>query len=155
TRKTSLPRRGTLALALTLGLGVSGFAFAQATTGAIFGSTQAAGGGTVTVSSNSGVVRSVPVNAEGEYTVANLPVGVYTVTLKKGGTVISTRSNVSIRVGAGTPVNFAAASAQNAQSLGAVQVSANAMPAIDVTSVSSSTTITAQQLQQLPVDRSA
>lgn len=155
TRKKSLPRRSTLALALALGLGVSGFAYAQATTGTIFGSTQAAAGETVTVSSNNGVVRTVPVNAEGEYTVANLPVGVYTVTLKKDGAAIGTHNNVSIRVGSGTQVNFITASAQNAQSLGAVQVSANAMPSIDVTSVSSSTVITAQQLQKLPVDRSA
>ncbi|HET7662616.1 MAG TPA: TonB-dependent receptor [Rhodanobacteraceae bacterium] len=153
--RNTLPRRSTLAMALALGLGVSGFAFAQATTGTIFGSAPAAAGETVTVSSNNGVVRTVSVTADGSYTVANLPLGVYTVTLKKDGSVVGQHNNITIHVGAGSQVNFASASAQNAQQLGAVQVTANAMPAIDVTSVSSSTVITAQQLQKLPVGHSA
>ncbi|HEX7342442.1 MAG TPA: TonB-dependent receptor [Rhodanobacteraceae bacterium] len=153
TRNKTLPRRSTLAFALALGLGVSGFAFAQSTTGTIFGSAAVATGETVTVSSNNGVVRTVAVDANGQYTVANLPLGDYTVTLKKNGAVIGQHSNVSIQVGAGTQVNFAAS--QGAQSLGTVEVSASAMPPIDVTSVSSSTVITAQQLKQLPVGHSA
>ncbi|HET8554937.1 MAG TPA: TonB-dependent receptor [Rhodanobacteraceae bacterium] len=153
--RNTLPRRSTLAMALALGMGVSGFAFAQATTGTIFGNAPAAAGETVTVSSNNGVVRTVSVTADGSYTVANLPLGVYTVTLKKDGSVVGQHNNITIHVGAGSQVNFASASAQNAQNLGAVQVTANAMPSIDVTSVSSSTVITAQQLQKLPVGRSA
>ncbi len=151
--RNTLPRRSTLALALALGLGVSGFAFAQATTGTIFGNAPAAAGETVTVSSNNGVVRTVSVDADGQYTVSNLPLGVYTVSLKKDGAVIDQHNNISIHVGAGSQVNFA--SAQNAQNLDAVQVTANALPAIDVTSVSSSTVITAQQLEKLPVGRNA
>ncbi|HEX7338619.1 MAG TPA: TonB-dependent receptor plug domain-containing protein [Rhodanobacteraceae bacterium] len=153
-RNKSLPRRSSLAIALALGLSVSGFAFAQSTTGTIFGNAGAAAGDTVTVSSNNGVVRTVSVNGQGQYTIANLPLGIYTVSLKKDGSVISQHNNITIHVGAGTQVNFYVGGA-NAQNLGAVQVSANALPAIDVTSVSSSTVITSQQLQKLPVGRSA
>src|SRR5699024_801479 len=151
--RNTLPRRSTLALALALGLGVSGFAFAQATTGTIFGNAPAAAGETVTVSSNNGIVRTVSVDADGQYTVSNLPLGVYTVSLKKDGAVIDQHNNISINVGAGSQVNFA--SAQSAQNLDAVQATANALPAIDVTSVSTSTVLTAQQLETLPVGHSA
>lgn len=154
TRNTSLPRRSTLAIALALGLGICGVAYGQATTGTIFGNAAGATDAAVTVSSNSGIVRTVPVGSDGEYVIGNLPLGVYTVTLKNDGTVLGRHKGITIHVGAGTQVNFAAA-AQQAQTLGAVTVTAGTLPAIDVTNVSSSTIITAQQLQKLPVGRSA
>ncbi len=53
----------------------------------------------------------------------------------------------------GTDVSFA--SAANASALSAVTVTANALPAIDVSGVDSRTVITAQQLARLPLARSA
>ncbi len=50
---------------------------------------------------------------------------------------------------------FAAASGADATSLSSVTVSANAMPAIDVSSVDARTVITSQQLAKLPLARSA
>ncbi|RAP56222.1 TonB-dependent receptor [Oleiagrimonas sp. MCCC 1A03011] len=148
----ALTRRNALTVALAVGLGFTGVAFGQATTGTIFGTAPSAAGQTVQVT-GSGVSRKVTVGQNGRYTVSNLPVGTYTVTLTNNGEVVSTHNNVSIAVGSGTEVDFNTAA--NAQELSQVQVRANALPSIDVTSVNSSTVITASDLEKLPVGRSA
>ncbi|MGA7297105.1 MAG: TonB-dependent receptor plug domain-containing protein, partial [Rhodanobacteraceae bacterium] len=56
--------------------------------------------------------------------------------------------------GGGSEVDFAGSS-QNAQELAAMQVSASALPPIDVKSVASSYTVDAAELDRLPVGRSA
>ncbi|HEX7342347.1 MAG TPA: TonB-dependent receptor [Rhodanobacteraceae bacterium] len=150
TRK-ALPKRNALVVALAVGMGISGLAFGQATTGAVFGS--APSGDTVQITSDSGINRSVTVGADGQYSFASLPLGTYTVTLSKNGSTVASRSNVSIKIGSGVAVNFA--SGQNATNLGTMQVSANALPTIDVTTVHDSTIITAQQLRQLPLGHNA
>ncbi|WP_291190866.1 TonB-dependent receptor [Frateuria sp.] len=138
-----------------MGLGVTGLAYGQATTGSIFGSAPVAAGETVMVQAANGSTREVAVGADGRYSISSLPVGRYTVSLRKDGQTLATQENVTVSPGGGTSVPFAAASAQNAQNLGAVQVVASALPAIDVTSVNSSTIITAADLAKLPVQRSA
>ncbi len=158
-RHTSLPRRSSLALALALGLGMSGFAFGQATTGTLYGSAPESGE-TVTVQSASGLTRQATVDASGRYSFGNLPLGTYTVTLMKDGQVVDTRNNVTLRVGAGTRVNLsgggnADATASSPEDLESIQVSANALPAIDVSSTDSRTVITSQELAKLPMARSA
>ncbi len=145
----ALKRRNALAVALAVGLGFTGVAMGQATTGTIFGIAPGGAGETVSVTGN-GVSRTATVGQDGRYTVSALPVGTYTVTLSKNGQTVSTRSNVNITVGAGTEVDFA-----KATTLGAVQVTANALPTIDVSTVTTSTVITAKNLEQLPVGRSA
>jgi len=125
---------------------------AQATTGSIFGQAPAAAGGTVKVQNESGVTRQVAVDASGRYAIGALPLGTYTVTLQRDGQTIDTRNNVELHVGAGTEVSFAGANAQN---LSAVTVTANSLPAIDVTQVDSRTVVTSQQLARLPLARSA
>ena len=149
------PRRSALTLALAMSLGFTGMAYGQATTGSIFGTAPAATGETVLVQGSSGTSREVAVGADGRYSVSGLPVGQYTVTLRKDGQTVATQNNVGVSPGGGTSVPFSAASAENAQNLGAVQVVASALPAIDVTSVNSSTVITAADLAKLPVQRSA
>jgi outer membrane receptor protein involved in Fe transport len=146
----ALTRRNALTVALAVGLGFTGVAFGQATTGTIFGTAPAAAGQTIQVK-GPGVSRTVTVGQNGRYSVSNLPVGTYTVTLSKSGQTVSTRQNINISVGAGTEVDFA----QSATQLSAVQVNANALPSIDVSTVTSSTVITASDLEKLPVGRSA
>ncbi|MGY3041446.1 hypothetical protein ACVWWQ_003078 [Rhodanobacter sp. TND4EL1] len=141
------------ALALALGLGFTGLAFGQATTGSIFGQAPATSGETVTVSGSTGITREVAVDSAGRYRVSNLPLGTYTVTLKKDGVAVESRDNIAIVVGAGTTVSFAGA--QNAQNLEAVTVQANALPVIDVSSVDARTVITAEELAKLPIGRNA
>ncbi|WP_234411355.1 MULTISPECIES: TonB-dependent receptor [Rhodanobacter] len=131
-------------------MSLGGVAMAQSTTGSIFGQAPAAAGETVTATNASGLTREVTVDSSGRFQINNVPVGTYTVSLKKSGAVVETRK-VSLAPGAGTSVTFSA----ETTSLSAVTVSANALPAIDVSSVSSSTVITAADLQKLPIGRNA
>ncbi len=145
-----LIRRSALALALTVAISA---AHAQSTTGRIFGTVSGAGDAdTVLVESSSGFSREVKVEG-GRYSLSSLPLGTYTVTLKHDGAVVDTRDGVSILVGAGTEVGL---SADGATTLGAVAVKGTRMISpIDVSSVDTRTVITSEQLQQLPLGRSA
>ncbi len=157
TQKNTAPgqfRRTALAVGLGLCLVGTG-AFAQSTTGSIFGATSAAPGDVVSVVNASGFKRDVKVDANGRYSVSNLPIGTYTVTLIRDGEVVGTRENVGLNAGGGVDVSFGGGAGENAQNLSAVTVQANALPAIDVSTVSSSTIITSAELKQLPVARNA
>jgi outer membrane receptor for ferrienterochelin and colicin len=143
----------TLAVAVATCLALASTqAFAQSTTGSIFGQVPATGDETVQIKSTTGILRTVPVDNRGRYVAPQLPLGVYTVSLLRNGAVVDARDNVDLRVGTGTEVSFSAAAAQN---LGAVKVTASAVPPIDVTSVDSRTVITSSQLARLPLLRSA
>lgn len=144
-----LLRRSTLAMALALGF--AGAAHAQSTTGSIFG--QAEAGQTIIISNDTGITRQITVDSAGRYRVTNLPLGTYTVTLQKDGATVDTRRNIGLTVNAGTEVSFA--STANAAQLSTITVTANAMPAIDVSAVDSRTVITAEELQHLPIARTA
>ncbi len=142
------------ALYLALAAACAPAAFAQSTTGSLFGDVPAAPGTTVRVENQSGVSRDLPVDASGRYKSPALPIGTYTVTLLRDGKVLDTRDNVAVRVGNASEVSFSAGTAQ-AATLDGVQVSANATPPIDVASVDSRTVIDAQQLAKLPLGRTA
>ncbi len=148
------PRWRHTALAVALSMSLGGVAMAQSTTGSIFGQAPVATGETVVATGTSGLTREVAVDSSGRYQISSLPVGVYTVSLKKDGAIVDSRKNVALSPGAGASVTFNAAAAETT-SLGAVTVSANALPSIDVSSVNSSTVITAADLRKLPVGRSA
>ena len=149
-------RRKVLALALLAGMGATSGAFAQSTVGTIYGSVPVGGSETVLLESNSGVRREITVDAKGRYTASQLPVGSYSVTLRRDGAAVDSRKNVQLTVGGSAEVSFnAPASSENAQNLSAVTVSAAALPAIDVTTVDSRTVITAEQLAKLPLGRNA
>ena len=131
------------ALALALSVSLGGVAMAQSTSGSIFGQAPAAAGETVVATNTTGQTREVAVDSQGRYQISSVPVGVYTVSLKKDGAIIDSRKNVAVSPGAGATVSFAAAAPAGTTSLGAVTVQANALPTIDVSSVNSSTVITA------------
>ncbi|MGN6383243.1 MAG: TonB-dependent receptor [Dyella sp.] len=151
--RSALPRRKLLVTALSFGVAFAGTAFAQSTTGNIFGQVPAASGETIVVKNASGVTREVAVGADGRYVVSNLSSGTYTVSLMRDGQVVNSRENVTIRVGSGTDVSFA--DAGSAKSLSAITVNANSLPSIDVSAVDSRTVITAEQLAKLPLARTA
>ncbi|WP_243041668.1 TonB-dependent receptor [Dyella sedimenti] len=144
-----LLRRSTLAMALAMGF--TGAVHAQSTTGSIFG--QAEAGQTIVISNDTGFARQVTVDSSGRYRVTNLPLGTYTVTLQKDGATVDTRRNIGLTVNAGTEVSFA--SVANATQLSTVTVTANTLPPIDVSTVDSRTVITAEELQHLPITRTA
>ena len=150
-------RRTALALAIATGVGFSSQVLAQATTGSVFGTAPVSAGETVrVVSSQTGLTREVSVGSDGRYSVNQLPVGDYTVSLVQNGTVVSTHNHVTVSVAGGTAVAFSAAAAsKNVQSLSAVTVTASALPAIDVSSTRQTSVITAEQLKTLPLAHSA
>ncbi|MBT2115855.1 carboxypeptidase regulatory-like domain-containing protein [Dyella sp. LX-66] len=152
---STLPRRPlVLALALGLGLASSGIALAQSNaTGVIFG--QAAPGETIHIeSTQTGLKRDLTTDAQGRYRAASLPIGTYNVSVMKDGKVLDSRNDVQTTISSGTEVSFNA-SAANAQTLGAVQVVGNVLPAIDVSSVDSRAVLTADQLAKLPIARTS
>jgi outer membrane receptor for ferrienterochelin and colicin len=145
------PNRTRLCLLIAMAL-ASGGAWAQSTTGSIAGQVPAGLGDTVTIQSSTGLVREVPVDNRGRYVATQLPVGSYTVTLKRGGEAVQTREHVGLRVGAATEVSFSAPQTTN---LAGVNVTASTIPPIDVTAVDSRTVINAEQLRKLPLGYSA
>lgn len=99
------------------------------------------------------MVRKTTVDNSGRYSFTNLPLGAYSITLQRDGAVIDKRDNINLVVNASTDVSFASTS--NAKSLGAVSVSANSIPPIDVSAVDSRTVVTSKELAVLPISRTA
>ena len=131
------------ALTVALGLCFAGGVQAQSTTGGINGSAPA--GSTVTVTNNSGFTRTVSVDANGRYNFNNLPVGSYTVTSG------SEKREVVVTVGSSAAASFGGA----ATTLGTVTVTGMSVSPIDTTTLDTRSVLTAQQLQRLPLTRSA
>lgn len=141
------------ALSVALGMCFASAVHAQSnTSGAIFGQAQA--GSTVQVTNPAtGFSRSITVGNDGAYRFSALPTGTYTVTLQDPSGSTSTRDGINVSVGTGTPVNFTAASG-SATNLDAVQVRGVAsVNPIDVSSVESTSILTAEQLAKVPVGR--
>ncbi len=142
------------ALSAALSVCIAGGAYAQSTTGGIYGTVPAAAGTTtVLVTNNSGFSRTVQVGADGRYTIGSLPIGNYKVTVQRDGQAIASR-DVSVIVGAGTDASFVSAGGE-ASTLETVNVRATAAAAIDLTAVDTRTVITAEQLERLPIGRTA
>ncbi|HET6552143.1 MAG TPA: TonB-dependent receptor plug domain-containing protein [Dyella sp.] len=138
-------------------LGFAGNAWGQATSGTIYGTVPAVAGESVQITGGSGFNRTVDVGTSGKYSVT-LPVGTYTVSLLQDGKVVDTRSGVSPVAAGAVAVDFAVPTAganANARTLGTINVTGNSLPPIDVSTTNQVTTITAKQLQQLPIQRTA
>ena len=150
-------RRTALALAVAAGFGMTGQVLAQATTGSVFGTAPVSAGETVRIVNNqTGFSREVPVDSDGRYSVSKLPVGDYSVSLMQNGDVVSSHQHVQVSVSGGSAVTFSAADAGKAvQNLSSVTVTANSLPAIDVSSTRQTSVITAEQLKTLPIAHSA
>ena len=155
-KRTSLNRnlrRSALSVALGLCF-TSGVVNAQQASGALFG--QATSGETVIIENPAtGFRREVPVGADGTYRASAIQPGTYRVTLKRadGSTVVR---DVTVNIGTGTPVNFSAAGVAGATDLGQVTVvGTRAVNPIDVSSVTSASILTAEQITRIPVQRDA
>ena len=145
----SFGKRTMLVMGIALACGMVGQALAQSSTGSIFGTAPVAAGETVLVQNETGFSREYPVDAKGRYATAPLPLGSYTVSLKRDGSTVDSRDNVRLIVGKATQVSFDAASATNATNLSTLTVTASALPSIDVQGVDSRTVITSQELATL------
>jgi hypothetical protein len=139
------------ALTVALGLCFAGGVQAQSTTGTIYGT--AGQGATVSVQNQSGLSRTVAADADGRYTIGTLPVGTYTVTVQRDGQTVGTRT-VVVRAGSGSDASFVGSG--DATTLQTVTVTGAAgAPPIDITAVDTRSVLTAQQLERLPLGRSA
>lgn len=148
-------QRATLSVALSLC--IAGGVHAQSTTGSIQGSIPVESGTTTTVhvANNSGFSRTVSTDANGRYTVGSLPVGNYTLTVRRGEQVIGTRQ-INVIVGSSVDGSFGTSGSSGATTtLESVTVTALAPAAIDLTTTDTRTVITAEQLARLPLGRSA
>lgn len=115
--------------------------------GSIFGS---ADGDTVVVENiDTGLSREIPVE-DGRFNASALPIGNYTVTLRRDGETVATREGVFVRIGSGSEVSFAA----NATELQAIVVTGSSISPIDVSSTDTRVVFTADQLDKIPVGRS-
>ena len=142
------------ALTVALGLCFASGVHAQSnTTGNIVGEAQP-GATILVVNPSTGFSREITVGADGSYRAGSLPSGTYTVTMRNADGTTSVRNNVGVAVGAGTSVDFtAAATPGDAVELDRVQVTGSYIPPIDFSSVESSTIVTQETIERLPVSR--
>ncbi len=144
------------AISIAMGLCLSSLAiapaFAQSTTGAVAG--RAGSGDQVTLTNAAtGASRTVTASADGSYRLAQLPVGDYTLQLKRGGQDVGQALTVSVGLGGTTTVNLG--DDGGLTNLEAVQVrGSRVINRVDVQSTETSTNITREELARLPVDQS-
>ncbi|PPT92922.1 TonB-dependent receptor [Xanthomonas theicola] len=125
---------------------------AQSTTAGIYGSVPPGENLSILVQSDTGLSRTVQVDASGRYSIGSLPVGTYTVTLQRGGQALEARKGVTLRVNSGTDVSFGGA---DATTLETVTVTGGGIARVDISTVDARTVVTAEQLARLPLGRSA
>ncbi|WP_449425475.1 TonB-dependent receptor [Rhodanobacter lindaniclasticus] len=129
----------------------AGPALAQAVTGAVAGRADA--GAQITVTNTAtGQTRTVTVNADGSYRVAQLPVGDYNLQVSRDGQAVGSPISVAVSLGGTTAVNLG--SSGNVTNLESIQVvGSQVVNRVDVFSTESATNITRAELARLPVDQ--
>ena len=136
------------ALSFALGMCFAGGIQAQTNTAGAVGG-QAAAGDTITISNPAtGFSRTITVGADGQYRFSAVPIGKYTVT-RNGGSP----RNITVNVGTSANVNYAVTAPGEAATLDTITVVGQAVNPVDVSSVESTTILTAEQLAKIPVAR--
>ncbi len=129
-------------LSLAVGLLISAAAYGQSAEGSVYGRAKASTPVTLT-SVDTGVSRQVQTDASGNFNLAKLPPGLYTIT--SGGitqeVAVAIGSNTRVEIGSGTTLQQVQVTGSRIRSV------------IDVASVESNTVFTQEQLQNLPVPR--
>ncbi|WP_411833593.1 carboxypeptidase regulatory-like domain-containing protein [Pseudoxanthomonas mexicana] len=146
-------RKAALCLALGACLGtMAPMAFAQSVTGAVAGRANA--GDQITITNTAtGASRTVTVGADGSYRLTQLPVGDYSLQVKREGSEVGSPLAVSVALGGTTTVNLG--SEGNLVNLDAVQViGSRVVNRVDVRSTESATNITREEIARLPVAQS-
>ncbi|NUS59850.1 MAG: TonB-dependent receptor, partial [Lysobacter sp.] len=140
-------------LCLALGLCFAGSVQAQTNTaGAVTGS--ATSGDTITIANPStGFSRTITVGADGNYRFSQLPTGQYTITRRAADGTTSSRA-ATVNVGTAANIDFVAAGGDAVLDVVTVTGSGAVNP-IDVSSVESTTILTAEQIARIPVARDA
>ncbi|MBT1443879.1 hypothetical protein KJI95_04995 [Shewanella sp. JM162201] len=133
-------RRSLLAASITTLLAIQAPAFADNTTGSVYGTAKA--GSTVTlVNPKTGIKREVVVSADGKYNISNVQPGVYTVS--SGGE----SHEVLVAIGTGASAYFGGGTTE------VISIVGSRISSIDTSSVESTTVYMADQVELLPVGR--
>ena len=134
---------GTLQTTAVIGLLIGASAIhAQQSTGSING--RAAKGDTITVENKSiGVARTIKLDSDTTWQVAQLPPGTYTVTLSRAGGGKQTIETI-VTAGQGANASFAAAATS-------ITIVGSAIKSIDVSNVTSAYSLSAAEIDRIPV----
>jgi hypothetical protein len=98
---------------------------------------------------NTGLERATETSADGSYSVPELPIGTYTVTVTQSGFRTSFTTDIAVDVAAEKRVDVALKTGQVSET---VQVSGEALPQIETTTDTLGTTFTAEQAKDLPLN---
>ncbi len=145
-----------LFLAIALLLTVGSFARAQETTGSMVGTVRdssgaAVSGATVTISDptkNNIAVRTLTTNDEGAFSVPNLPISIYTVTVEAPNFKKSVQTDVKVDVGQRRTVEVALEAGNISET---VTVEADAV-SVNLSTPTAATTINGDQVRELSVN---
>ncbi|ODT94527.1 MAG: energy transducer TonB [Rhodanobacter sp. SCN 67-45] len=142
-------------LSIAMGLCLTSLAaspvLAQSATGAVAGRASA-GDQVVLVNNATGASRTVTVGSDGSYRVSQLPVGDYSLQVKRGGQGVGQTLAVSVSLGGTTTVNLG--SEGNLTNLDAVQVvGSRVVNRVDVQSTETSTNVNREEIARMPVDQ--
>lgn len=138
------------ALSVALGLCFASGAYAQAPVGSVSG--RAGSGDTIVIENPAtGFRREIGADANGNFRVSSLAPGNYRVTARRADGTTQTR-DVVVSIGTGASVSFAPTSA-DATRLEAIEVRGTAINPIDVSSVESTTVLSADRIAKIPVPR--
>ncbi len=153
TQKGSTLSKGIKRTALSLALGacfVGGVHAQSNSAGAVAG--RAASGDTITITNPAtGFTRTITAGNDGSYRFSALPTGKYTVSRNGGAT-----REITVSVGTAANVDFVSppsATGGDATTLDVITVQGSAINPIDVSSVESTTILTAEQIARIPVAR--
>src|SRR5580700_6705085 len=128
---------------------------AQTFRGTILGTVTDASGAVVSGASvkvhnvNTGQDRSTQTSADGSYTVSELPIGTYTVTISQSGFQTSVTNSVAVDVAGERRVDIALKPGQVTEK---VEVSGDTLPQVETTSTDLGGVITAATVENLPVN---
>src|SRR5262249_5223799 len=98
---------------------------------------------------NTGMERTTQTSADGSYSVPELPIGTYTVTVKQSGFQTAITNNVVVDVSAERRVDAALKTGQASET---VQVSGEILPEVDTTSAELGGVLTTEQIENIPVN---
>jgi outer membrane receptor protein involved in Fe transport len=98
---------------------------------------------------NTGLERTTETSADGSYSIPELPIGTYTVTVTQSGFRTSFTTDIAVDVAAEKRVDVALKTGQVSET---VQVSGEALPQIETTTDTLGTTFTAEQAKDLPLN---
>src|SRR5437870_5067329 len=98
---------------------------------------------------NTGLERSTQTSADGSYSLPELPLGPYTVTVEQPGFQTSVTRDIAVSVATETRVD---ASLKPGQVSERIEVSAETLPAVETTSAELGGTLTAKTIDNVPVN---